>query len=109
MGSFVEGSSRKLLRSCRSSLASEALSLQHVCDLVIWMRILILELLTGIAYRELADGNKSFKLITPFGRPPLDEQILQELNSTVSHKPNLAVSASDVPFGNIMILWPCQI
>ena len=98
MGSFIEGSSRKLLRTCRPSLASEALSLQHTCDLVIWLGILILEILTGTVYRELADGNKSFNLITPFGLPSLAEQIQAEIFSDCSSKSVPTATSANILF-----------
>ena len=86
-GNFIESSSRKIIRTCRSSLSAETVSLYNTCDLALWLRVLIIEILLGKVYREIVDGSESYKLITPFGRAPLASQIIDELDLPRPLKP----------------------
>ena len=78
-GNILDGGAKKITRTCKSSLSAEAIGLANLSDLAVWTRVLCLELLTGQLFKELVLPDASYRLPTPFGIPPMAEQISAEL------------------------------
>ena len=64
-GCFADVGWGETLGTCRSRLSDEAISLSSSIDIAARNRILLIEMAVGIFNGELADGDRSFKLITP--------------------------------------------
>ena len=79
MGNLLDSVAKKINRVCRSSLSAESISLANVCDISVWTRVVCLELLVGEMFQELVLPCSTYKLVTPFGAPPLAENVAKEL------------------------------
>ena len=70
----------KLYRVTKSSLSPEVVALSNGIDIGIFIRVLAIELLTGILTRYLIDTRNSYSVISPFGLSPCEEDTMEELN-----------------------------
>ena len=78
-GCYIESCARRIVRVCRSSLGADAVALGNCADLSIWIRVLLLEMITGCFNKELVDPSAHFKLLIPFGQAPAAEAVFSEI------------------------------
>ena len=63
----------KLYRVTKSSLSPEVVALSNGIDIGIFIRVLAIELLTGIFMRDLIDTHNSYSVLSPFGLSHCEE------------------------------------
>ena len=88
-GNLLGCGAKKIHRTCMSSLSAEIISLSNVCDLSVWTRAVCLGILVGGMFQDLALPNILYKLVTPFGAPPVASQISDEIHNRTAEKNRL--------------------
>ena len=81
-GCYLDNGARAISRVARSSLGAETVSIANICDLAIWARALVLEVITGASHRGLIVASRPYTPITPFVMPPIVEELSSELRSS---------------------------
>ena len=70
VGSYVDGGARRIARVCRSSLGSESVALGNAADTGLFVRVMLIELVTGKFAKDIVGPSVQYKLFTPFGVSP---------------------------------------
>ena len=79
VGNIIDFRSKKIRRVCKSSLAAESIALSNGCDLSMWLRMLTIEMCTGLFLREIVDAENGYSAVSPFGYAPGNQEIEMEL------------------------------
>ena len=82
-GCYVDSFARRIARVRRSSLGAEAIALCNCADLSLWMRVLLLEMITGRLHKEQVDPITHFMLLVAFGQSPTAEDVYAEVTGPV--------------------------
>ena len=78
---ILDFGSKRIYRVCKSSVGAECVAISNGADLGIWVRILTIELLTGVFLRELLDTKNSYSITSPFGLSPSENMVRVEMSA----------------------------
>ena len=78
-GSVPGCASEKLYRVCRSSLAADVLSLSDGCDIAMWNKTLLVDVIIGRFLREIPEPSQGYMMQTPFGLVPSVVEVQNEM------------------------------
>ena len=70
VGNIIDFHSQKIHRVRKSSLAAESIELSNGCDLIMWLRMLAIEMRNGLFLREIVDAENGYSVVSPFGYVP---------------------------------------
>ena len=78
---------KKIHRVVRSSLAAETVALSNACEVTMWSKTLLCEMLMGRFIKEFTEYGDSYVLQTPFGLPPDIADTLKEVGEIARTHP----------------------